>query len=285
VARKLKDIEIDEVSLVDAPANRRKFLIVKKDLGRGAGVGGPRQGIGGARYCVCPECGYAVEHERIGEGKSVPCAEIKCPKCGAKMIGSETKKLEVKKQMEELKKLLEEYLGEEINEKDFKKAEKLSDKALNAIKGALKLISKYKEDFPDDLKKAIGVLAKYAGYGYGYGYPAKKEGIEKVGAKLSKSTIEKIISVIKALNDLLPEENQVKVRKEAMTKDENYKEEIEKIKKNLEQLEVLGELEERIKRLEKARGIKKSIDGDGKERTEKKEFKWTLGKLLDGDEE
>ena len=58
----------------------------EKALGEGRGVGGARQGIGGADLCVCPECGYEAKHKR-----NVPCAEIKCPECGTVMAGKATK--------------------------------------------------------------------------------------------------------------------------------------------------------------------------------------------------
>lgn len=54
----------------------------KKELGEGVGVGGPRQGVGGADICVCPSCGHEMEHER-----GTPCAETECPECGATMQG------------------------------------------------------------------------------------------------------------------------------------------------------------------------------------------------------
>jgi len=34
------------------------------------------QGKGPGGYCVCPKCGYKIEHE-----KGVPCSKIKCPNC------------------------------------------------------------------------------------------------------------------------------------------------------------------------------------------------------------
>ena len=55
--------------------------------GRGAGggqggggrMGGP-QAAGPGGTCVCPQCGTTVPHDR-----GVPCAQMKCPKCGAAM--------------------------------------------------------------------------------------------------------------------------------------------------------------------------------------------------------
>lgn len=50
--------------------------------GQGQGVGGPKQGDGGADKCKCPECGKVVSHN-----KGTPCNEMECPKCGANMVG------------------------------------------------------------------------------------------------------------------------------------------------------------------------------------------------------
>jgi len=46
-------------------------------IGPGRGRGG---GYGTPGTCVCPECGYEMEHRR---GQA--CNRIKCPKCGAYM--------------------------------------------------------------------------------------------------------------------------------------------------------------------------------------------------------
>ncbi len=53
--------------------------------GRGMGRGGGRgrmggQGLGLGGDCVCPSCGTRVAHQR-----GVPCYQVSCPKCGAKM--------------------------------------------------------------------------------------------------------------------------------------------------------------------------------------------------------
>jgi len=48
-------------------------------VGRGRNKGNkPGSGPGGK--CICPKCGYEIEHQR-----GIPCYEIECPKCGAKM--------------------------------------------------------------------------------------------------------------------------------------------------------------------------------------------------------
>ena len=71
---RLEELETMFVSLVDAGANRqKKFFVVKADeAGRGPG------GV-----CVCPKCGYEIEHTNRREGKQ--CNEEKCPECGTTM--------------------------------------------------------------------------------------------------------------------------------------------------------------------------------------------------------
>ncbi len=42
--------------------------------------GGNRPGAGPGGYCICPNCGYRVEHK-----VAQPCYQVKCPKCGTPM--------------------------------------------------------------------------------------------------------------------------------------------------------------------------------------------------------
>ncbi|MDH5186652.1 MAG: hypothetical protein OEZ20_04940 [candidate division WOR-3 bacterium] len=52
-----------------------------RGLGRGMGRGRMgRKGLGPGGNCVCPSCGAVVPHQ-----PSIPCFQLKCPKCGAKM--------------------------------------------------------------------------------------------------------------------------------------------------------------------------------------------------------
>ena len=47
----------------------------------GGRMGGNRPGSGPGGVCLCPACGETVDHKR-----GVPCAEVTCPNCGARMI-------------------------------------------------------------------------------------------------------------------------------------------------------------------------------------------------------
>jgi hypothetical protein len=50
--------------------------------GRGAGrMRGTSPGAGPGGGCVCPSCGERAPH-RVG----MPCYNLNCPKCGAKMV-------------------------------------------------------------------------------------------------------------------------------------------------------------------------------------------------------
>ena len=70
-----------------------KSLEYMKARGEGQGVGGSRQGDGGADSCVCPECGYTTTHK-----KGTPCNDMKCPKCKVPLTGK-TKTKEGEKKM------------------------------------------------------------------------------------------------------------------------------------------------------------------------------------------
>ena len=81
---------------------------------------------------------------------------------------------------QELMQLVESFEADEELQEALKAGD--SEKVKEAIKKALAILSKWREDLPDDVKKAVSVLARAAGYGDQYGYPsepAKKEDIPK----------------------------------------------------------------------------------------------------------
>lgn len=311
-SRSLKDIELEEVSLVDLAANKRKFLFFKRgksdDEGHADSVTKQRElkvsiesdgteagtkilvngkeidGIESFYFDYWKPRGVELDGKRPA---SIGCSYSKIVEAadtGFKRTETfHLSKGEIKMDKEILE-LVKEYLGEEFKEEEFTKVEKLSDEAVKAIKDALKLVNKYKADFPDDLSKAVAVLVRYAGYGYGY--PAKEgsaesnedgnnndEGVfDKSGKKLSKETLKKLVDALKAIQSVLPEDTKVKKSAtEEPTKDDalkEIKEAIEKMatstqgsdEKLKEITDSITEVTKRLEVVEKTKGIKKSIE-------------------------
>lgn len=81
--------------------------------------------------------------------------------------------LDTKELISEVNELVEELCGD--REDSIRIEKKISEEGLKALKEALSILSKYKEDFPDDLLGATKILGKYASYGYGK-YAVKKSG-------------------------------------------------------------------------------------------------------------
>jgi len=234
MARKLLDIDIEEISLVDRPANRKRFYIIKQ------------------------------------EGTMWKDKELE--KLFIDFFGEE--------EFENLKKSIEE-------EKKTEKKEKLTEEAINAIKGALNILNKYKDDFPKELKDAVKVLAEFvAKYPYPYPYPEKtkkSEGegnliddltdVEKAGRKLSKATIEQLKKAIEILQKLIEEREEEAGVKKQDKEGQKFEEILEKMSLFSEEVKKsIKSLEERIEEIEKKTAIKKSLDGQDDDK--KRESKW-----------
>jgi len=55
-----------------------------RGLGRGRGMGrmgGNQPGAGPSGDCLCPSCGVRIPHQA-----GVPCYDLSCPKCAAKLV-------------------------------------------------------------------------------------------------------------------------------------------------------------------------------------------------------
>jgi hypothetical protein len=231
--RKLENIELDEISLVDAAANRKKFFILKR-----------------------------------------------------------------RESMDELIKLLKSMMGEDAKDEELEKAKQLSEEAGKALKGALNILNKYKDDMPDDVVTAIKVLAKYASYGYPEAKQKSdelsKEDIEKIGARLSKATLEQLKTakevlaaidlkslkkVSEIIDKLISESSDVAKRADLSALPQDVREKVLKaerieqeglqkaaderiaaiVKSSVEAL--IKPLQETVDKLAKTKGIKKSLDG------------------------
>lgn len=232
-ARKLIEIDPDEISLVDAGANRKVFAIVKR---------------------------------------SIPMN---------KMIAA-----------------FAALLAAAFTEPMKKNAGAIPESEAAGLTGALEAFAKYKDDLPDDIVEAAQTLAKAA---IPSGPPAADGAelpidIEKIGARLSKATKEELMK-IKAVVDRMLEADkaddapvkkydglppEIAARLKKQDADEAAALALKKTADDTERAAdkaAIKDLKDRLEKVEKARGIKKSADVDGaedkgSEKTEKKGPLW-----------
>jgi len=185
---------------------------------------------------------------------------------------------------EKIQKQLQEYFGKD-EEIDFEKAEENE-----AIVKALETVNEYQEDFPDDLKAAVGLISKQTGFCDTLiskvlkkkNTESDKTGVEKAGAKLSKETLKKIQDALTALKSILPElkentEKRSEVEKiiaDVTTRLDNIEKKKDDTAKD-ELAKTIEELTKRLETVEKGTGVKKSVEGqDNDDASNKDGKKW-----------
>jgi len=142
--RQLSDLDIIEVSLVDRPANKRKFILFKSELKEGSTSMPEKQETEFIEELV----EEMEKAEASGEAEKLEEAE-------AQETQSEEAELETQQ--------------EQQPEQETEKA--LSQKAQAAIKAALKALWPVRAEIPRSVLDVLGRLVGYPGYGYPYGYP------------------------------------------------------------------------------------------------------------------
>jgi len=269
---RLEEIEPEEISLVDVPATKRKFLFTKA--------------AGDGNYLVC-ECGH--EEALVDFFKS---ASEECPGCGESLEDSAVKIISKRKGEKTMKKKLSEmikdFIGEdELTDEEMEKLEKaekvIPPDAAKALKAVVATLSKFKADFPDEIKECINTLAKYAAYGYGY--PAKKEkeekegeeeDVEKAGAKLSKATRELIKNAVEKYKTLekaiIALESLIKTDAQKSAEIILIEEKMDSLSEKMDKLfEKKAEAEEEKKKKVKTKKEKVEDEEDEEEEEEEKE--------------
>lgn len=257
-SRKMKDIHLREISLVDKPANLRPFLLWKQD-------GKPSDGsLLKAKKKINIEIvsdgtvggtDIVINGDKVEKMQSFNFSFWKGEDAKSRVSASYTTLVEnvdgfqrtetyyLSKgdvQMDKrLQELLKSFLGDGFEKADFELNE-LNEATIVELEKALTTINGYKDDFPADLVAAVSLLAVPASQGY-----KQLESVEKAGAKLSKDTTNKIralVAAAKSLEGMLPKADGDDTEKS----DENSSELQKTVEKLAESvLAITGKLEEK----------------------------------------
>lgn len=289
--RELKDIDVEEISYVDVPAVKKKFMIVKRGESFDKSQDDPQKNK------LQKELKQVMD-ELIKIYKAVTDTELTDEeKEILKALSPEDLK-KVKDAMAVLKKYKDE----------------LPDDLKREIATLAKLaVGRYPYPYP---------YPPRGRYPYPYPYPVKKkdekkeEDIEKAGKKLSKDTLKTIEKVIEILSKLLPEDEKKAEKKEVAKSEEDekmtvnlklddigLKEELEKVSKDIKdsfekalverdkkiegldkkledvgglkaRLEKVEGLKERLEKVEEVKGVKKGLEEEKVKDVKKKDVKW-----------
>lgn len=177
---KLSDLDVFEVSLVDSPANKQRYLVVKSEDGDDPD----------------PDDEDELDLEK------------------AKDKDKDEEDEEAKKQ-----------------KKKPEDEEEKQDAAINAIKGALKILNKHLDGLPSAAKKAVSTLADLAGYGY------------EAPKKTQKSNEDALKEVVKERDDLKAEIEKADTRIQQLENRE-IERELTEVAKGM-----IGDVAENVKRL------------------------------------
>ena len=165
--RELRDVEVFEVSLVGAPANRRKFLLFKSD---DESEGGDMSDFLNQLEEELREPAEKTEAEgqateaEVQEPEAQPEAAVATePEASAGTEAEAEAETEAGPEAGE---------PEESPLPEAEPTEKLSQKAKDAIKRALKVLWEVRAELPKGLLTNLGALVGYPAYGYPQ--PAKK---------------------------------------------------------------------------------------------------------------
>jgi len=310
----LKNIDIGELSFTKGTgANRKKYAFIKNDKGSPEGIikiikddlAISIKSDGTARGTKVRVNGRGIENlkdfsfnlfnigseSEIGDfGVEVGNTDQGNIECSYTISGKEKNgftvsnkyylmknDMEVKEEMK-VNDLVKQYFGEEV---------KVVKKEPEAIEKSLETINEYKESFPEELEKAVGVIMKKALLEKETPEESKDEPEDKTDveeteseekkkdkvAELSEDNVSEIVKMV--MKKLVPEKETSEEGKgdKAITK--KLDEINEKISKKDESI---GKLTERLVKVEKVKGIKKQIDGqdddDDGEVIKKSDKKW-----------
>jgi len=266
----LSDMKIEEISLVEKPANKKSFLFFKSadKTNKEAGdlkiaiesdgtVEGTKIQVNGAKIEDMNAFNFSfyVPEQGIEGNPSLSCSYSKIVEEEDGFKRSELYYLAkgATEMNKELIELLKQLFGDESY--TFTK-EELSADAVKALKEALATIVKYKDEYPDELLGAVKTLAKYA---------TKEEKSDVTKTNVDATKVVDPVVVVPVVDPAIKVEPVIKVDpvveltkvvtdlKDQITKDtKDSKDQLAK--------DIAG-LVTRLDQVEKSTGTKKSIEG------------------------
>ncbi len=264
-SRKLSGIKINEISLVDLPANKQSFLFFKRDgseekdlvekakkikigIESDGTVGGTTISVNGKKLVNLRNFDFNFYGTDPKSTIHASYSKESSDEGGFKR--TETYYLSKGDVMDsKVLKVLQKYL--DTDEIDFEK--KASDEE---IQKALVLITEqYQESFPEDLENAIGLIAKCAADRRDV-EKDDKDDLEKAGAKFSKDVLKKlqaVLAAVEALKTVLPEAGTSTQKSDGNVSDEVAK-----------QIASLGEA---VSKLSKEKGVDKNTSKEDLQKT------------------
>lgn len=216
-SRELKDITLDEISLVDKPANKRGFLLFKQEgeastddsllkakkkinivIDSDGTVGGTTVTVNGDKVDKLQSFSFSLWDATDKDAK-VSASYSVLAEATDGFQRTETYYLAKGDgpMDDRITKILKALFGEKITK--FDKVE-LNEETITEIVKALTIIEGYKEDFPTDLGSAIGLLAVHAGQGY---KPTEKAASTET-AEVPTEQVKKLEALITAAQAMLP---------------------------------------------------------------------------------
>lgn len=213
--RKLIELNIEEISLVDSPANMKAFYFVKNDEVQDASslrissdgtLSGTSVKLNGEEVENIEKLMFSFSPGDDNHPISFSIVQEDGAGSGLSRINKTNNNSKGVLVMDKLIELMKEFIDDDILTDEVKeKIEKgISKEDIKVLKDSLSLLSKYKEDFPVEVVKAIGVLIKCAGIGMAT-KPVKKddsEDIDKAGARFSKETTKLLKEVVAKLENM-----------------------------------------------------------------------------------
>jgi hypothetical protein len=268
--RKLKNIDVFELSFATSPANDKPYLFTKQNgeeitkakntLSINIESDGTAEGtsimVGNKEVKDLDTFNFYFQRPREGNGEASYMSPISCSYSKGKVergrfVGIENYyyKAEVNKMFDKIKDPMKTYFGKEISSEElgeFRKSEGFENEVVKSID----VINQYSASLPDDLKEAVGVIMKSV--------PEVQVKEEKQSPEIKKDEPVEKSTEGKTEKPEVADEPKEDFKKSIDEVNQSILKVQEEIKKSNEFMKTL---DERVKKVEMVKGNKQLLEG------------------------